>query len=416
MKKGKSSKKDLKQFPLLSRFQQLAKPIQARIVFGLVSGLGAIVAVALVLGSSPQPIIKLAATGQGDTNRSSMGTEDSIDKSISGDYLTYEYKAGPELSNEAGSGQVYKLVRTGDPEAVLASLARVFSVEGSVKKYPDFSDQNPGYFFSNSDDPWGIDNQNPMLSLWWGGTGSWNYSKPGEDGTSSSSCEPDSEGNCQEWTEAVPTPELLPTREDAIAKALEIFRATGLSVTEADLKVDYSEWGVYISAAMSVAGQPTSIEWYIGWSSIGEISFAGGHTVTAESVGTFDTISAVQAVDRIADWRWFGSAATSFYEKYQGGFSGASDRNQEAIEPDFGDSNERSEQEIQTLTIITAESTLVSIWDAAGDVWLVPGFVLVNDQGWWNSVISVVEGVIALPEPTVIGIDPLPADDSPVGN
>ena len=114
MKKGKSSKKDLKQFPLLSRFQQLAKPIQARIVFGLVSGLGAIVAVALVLGSSPQPIINLAATGQGDTNRSSMGTEDSIDKSISGDYLTYEYKAGPELSNEAGSGQVYKLVRTGE--------------------------------------------------------------------------------------------------------------------------------------------------------------------------------------------------------------------------------------------------------------------------------------------------------------
>jgi hypothetical protein len=214
----------------------------------------------------------------------------------------------------------------------------------------------------------------------------------------------------------VPTPELLPSREDATAKALEIFRATGLSVTEADLKVDYSEWGVYISAAMSVAGQPTSIEWYIGWSSTGEISFAGGHTATAESVGTFDTISAVRAVDRIADWRWFGSAATSFYEKYQGGFSGATDRNQEVIEPDFGDSNEQSEPEIQTLTVVTAESTLVSIWDAAGDVWLVPGFVLVNDQGWWNSVISVVEGVIALPEPTVIGIDPLPADDSPVSN
>jgi hypothetical protein len=256
-----------------------------------------------------------------------------------------------------------------------------------------------------------------MVSLWWSGTGSWNYYNPGDITVSSSSCvDPDSEGNCREWTEVLPTPELLPSRAEAVAKALQIFNATGLSVSESDLFVDYSEWGVYISAAMSVDGQPTSIEWYIGWSSTGEISYAGGHAVAAEAVGVFETISAVQSVERLSDWRWSGAAATSYYAKYQPETSESQVKIDDQIEPAVTDSDQPAEPEIVKLTVVTAERTIVSIWDAAGDVWLVPGFVMVNDQGWWNSVIALVEGVIALPEPSVMQIEPLPADDSSVGN
>jgi hypothetical protein len=38
----------------------------------------------------------------------------------------------------------------------------------------------------------------------------------------------------------------------------------------------------------------------------------------------------------------------------------------------------------------------------------VPGLILVNDQGWWNAVISLIEGVIALPEPSTVDIMPMP--------
>jgi hypothetical protein len=405
------SKKPKGQVSLAERFELLTRGTRAIIVASFVSGIAALVAVTLVVNPSPQPLIQLAASQGGGDNRSVAMSESSEDKMMIMPFTTYSYKAGAGLSNETGAGQVYKLVRTGDPESVLAKIAEVFGVQGSLKKYPDFSDQNPGYFFGESDDPWGYDDINPMVSLWWSGTGSWNYYNPGDITRSSSSCvEPDTEGVCQEWTEVLPTPELLPTRADAISKALEIFSATGLSVTESDLKIDYSEWGVYISAAMKVEGQPTSIEWYIGWSSTGEISFAGGHSVIAEALGAFDTISAVQAVDRLDDWRWFGSAATSFYEKYQGNFGDISVRTDETIDPGL------TEPEVVTLTIVSAERTLVSIWDAAGDVWLVPGLIMVNDQGWFNSVISVVDGVIALPEPSIVQIEPLPAEDSSVGN
>ena len=401
--------------PALERLRKL--PLKVKILSSGVVLTAAVISIALVSSFSAQPIIQLAASPGGGESRSTMMSESSDDKMMIMPFTTYSYVAGADLSSEKGSGQVYKLVRTGNPESLLANLAQVFGIEGSVKKYPDFSDQNPGYFFGESEDPWGADNLNPLVSLWWSGTGSWNYYNPGDIGASSSSCvETDPDGACQEWTEILPTPELLPTRAEAISKALEVFGATGLSVTESDLRIDYSEWGVYISAAMKVDGQPTSIEWYIGWSSTGEISFAGGHSVVAESVGTFDTISAVQAVERLDDWRWFGSAATSFYDKYQGDSAGISVRSEETIEPGVTEPEQPTEPEMITITIISAERALVSIWDAAGDVWLVPGLIMVNDQGWLSSVISVVDGVIALPEPSIVQIEPLPADDSSVGN
>lgn len=427
MKSGKTAKSKVPKKTSAAKLSQRKRSFAKRLEllssknkslnFLLLVSVAAIVAVTLVVNLSPRPLIQLADSPGGGDTRSNMSSESSEDKMMIMPYTTYTYKAGAGLSNETGSGQVYKLVRTGDPESVLAKLAQVFGVQGSLKKYPDFSEQNPGYFFGQSDDPWGADNQNPLVSIWWSGTGSWNYYNPGDVRASSSSCvEPDAEGICQDWVEVLPTPELLPTRADAIAKALEIFGATGLSVSESDLKVDYSDWGVYISAAMSVDGQPTSIEWYLGWSSTGELSFAGGHSVVAEAIGTYDTISAVQAVERIDDWRWFGSAATSFYEKYQGDLGSISVRTGDAIEPGLTDPEQPLEPEEITLTIVSAERALVSIWDASGDVWLVPGLIMVNDQGWWNSVIAVVEGVIALPEPTIIDIEPLPVEDSSVTN
>jgi hypothetical protein len=409
--KSKPSKRGLAE-----RLRIQSSKSKSLIVTVFTAGIASIVAVALLASPGPQPLIQLAASQQGGENRSAIMAEGSEDKMMIMPYTTYEYLAGPGLSTDSGTGQVYKLVRQGTPESVLTSVAGVFEIQGSVKKYPDFSEQNPGYFYGQSDDPWGMDNQNPMVSLWWSGTGSWNYSNPGDISTSSDACvEADSEGYCREWAEVLPTPELLPSRAEAIAKALEVFNATGLVVTESELRVDYSEWGVYISAALSVEGQPTSIEWYIGWSSTGEISYAGGHSVVAEAVGSFETISAVRAIERLSDWRWFGTAATLFYEKYQADSSQVQVRTDE-VELGVIDPDQQAEPEIVTLTVVTAERTLVSIWDAAGDVWLVPGFVMVNNQGWWNSVISVMDGVIALPEPSDIQIEPLPADDSSVSN
>jgi hypothetical protein len=202
--------------------------------------------------------------------------------------------------------------------------------------------------------------------------------------------------------------------------------------------VEYSDWGVNISAALKVDGKPTSIEWYVGWSSTGELSYASGHAADAQAVGSYSTVSAAASVSRLSDWRWFGAASYSLYEKYQPAASDLSVRSEPYTEPSTEPEGSATEQpaepepevsasptplepeptepeqiepEVITLTVVSAEAALLSIWDSAGDVWLVPGFILLNDQEWWSSVISLIEGVIALPEPSTMDIMPLPAED-----
>ena len=434
---------------LTQRFELLSAKARGFALGGLVSGAAAILAVAVVVNPVQTPLIQLAASYQNPSN-GSPSSQESADKMMSMPFFSYEYVAGPNLSNESGSGQIYKLVRTGTPESVLQKIAKLFDVQGSVKKFPDFSEANPGYFFGESDDPWGVDNQNPIVSVWWSGTASWYYSNPSDSSISSSCNSVDDEGFCEEWVEPVPTPELLPSKAEAIAKALEVFNATGLAVTESDLRVDWSEWGGSVTAAMVVDNQPTSIEWYIGWGSDGEISYAQGHSVVAQAVGAYNTISPVQAIDRLDQWIWYGSPPSYLYEKYPAIYSDMSVRNEPLVDPEVSETEATAEPsepiepiepiepspsetasaepeptetepapvepQVVTLTIVRAESALLGIWDAAGDVWLVPGWIMFNDEGWWSTVISLIEGIIALPDPDMFEIEPLPADDSSVGN
>jgi hypothetical protein len=55
--------------------------------------------------------------------------------------------------------------------------------------------------------------------------------------------------------------------------------------------------------------------------------------------------------------------------------------------------------ETQVLVVTDARETLLTVWDGAGNAWLVPGFVMNPRDGWYVSTISLIEGVIELPEP-----------------
>ena len=412
---------------LRARFELLSQNLKRASLGLAVGGSAAAVAVAMVLTSAPTPLIQLSGMQGARNTESAAPQSDAGASKMMMPFVNFEYIAGPELSNETGSGTVYKLVRQSTPEDVLNKIAAIFGVEGSVNKYPNFDETNPGYFFGQSTDPWGYDGKNPVISLWWSGTASWNYSNP--IAYPESKCEEtDAVGNCTRWTEFKPTPELLPSKEEATAKALEVFNATGLNVTASEIRIDASEWGVSAAASMYIDGEPTNVEWYLGWSSTGVISYAGGHSVAAEPMGTFDTISALSAVERLSDWRWSGSVSGLFYQRFQPPMltepapyvkSGDSASDSEsagsaiAIDPMPG---EQPQPETLTLTVVKSENALVSVWDANGEVWLVPGYIMINDQGWFGAVIALIEGVIELPKETEVDIMPLPADDSSVSN
>ena len=54
------------------------------------------------------------------------------------------------------------------------------------------------------------------------------------------------------------------------------------------------------------------------------------------------------------------------------------------------------------------------IWDSAGKAWIVPGYLLIGDQGWLTPVFSLADGVVTLPEPVEIMPMNKPAEIMPM--
>jgi hypothetical protein len=371
-------------------------------------------------------------------------------------YFAYDYVAGDNLSTLTGRGRVYRLDLAGTPEAVLLNAASYFGVSGEPQKSEYFDAAWPTYVVGSED------GTSPSVMVSWTGTGSWWYSNPAAYPVQNCLREhrvgkgADSYIECAEYEPAITG--LNPDEAETRRLATEFFTAMGVSFESADITVMVDEWSSFASVALTVSGQPTAIEWSISWSGNGELSWAQGNSVTIVDAGEFDTVSDTAAVERLADWRWFGAGPTD----YQGGMWAARSSvddgfdviDGDAATDDLVDPAEPAEPEVepteepvpaettepvpaetdtpvvdptetpiplptegeipvQTITIDESKSVLLLVWDASGRAWLVPGAALTGTDSWWQTVITLVEGVIELPEPMPIEpllIDPMPID------
>lgn len=347
-------------------------------------------------------------------------------------WVQYEYVAGEKLKTESGTGEVYQLSLNGDPESVLENVASVFGVTGS----PSTAEYGEDTFFIGSQD-----GSAENISIWWGGTGNWWYSNPaawpmpkclhysdsnsGDAELTDGGIESGSEKWCDRYEELPATPELIPEKSELTAQALKIFSATGLKVTANDITVNRDDWGAWASASLQVGGQDTPIEWTISWGQNGKLGYASGHSVSLIDRGSFDTISAKDAVVRMTDWRYSAAIPSSLWQKYapnngpvlRGGVIDAEDTDTNDGSVASGDMvedstpTEPSEEPMPSPSLISAvvnkaHSAMVMIWDKTGAAWLVPGYVFIPEveYAWPITVFSLVDGLVELPEPGDIGI------------
>ncbi len=415
-------------------------------------------AVALVAGLTlpgalaPQPLFTLAGGGnQAMTSAESAPmVADAKVGMIWPGYIEYNYLA-EGLSDETGTGHIYQAQLVGDPKEILSQLMKLFSVEGEIVKDQWSTDQYPSYSVQNKDG-----SAENYLSIYWSGTGNWNYSSwdsslwscadsggmtegsVGSEGASSD----DSTTEARACEQPQPTPELIPTEAEMAKQASELFAKFGLQIDAANFKTYRDDWGGSAYAEMEFQGMPLPISVSVGWDLRGNLSYASGHSFELVDRGEFKTVSALDAVSRIKAGKWYGSAPSSYYENQM--FStaardgvavapapevdsgeatsievGAAEaESAPAAEPVEGeisidepapDNYETVEPTIVDLTINKAETAMLGVWDANGGFWLVPGYILHNDQGWFDSIISVVEGVIELPNYEETMIEPMPA-------
>lgn len=370
-------------------------------------------------------------------------------------YVAYDYVAGAGLDANGGSGSVYSLELQGSPTDRLSALSAYFGVDGEPAESEYFDPEWPLYVVGSED--WTA----PSISVTWNGTGSWFYNNPVAypEPVCTEALSP--EGSSEERFLDCVTPRpsgSLPSAEQATRDAVAIFAAGGLMVAESDILVLADDvWGIGVSASMVVDGQETALEWTAFWSPGPVLASASGHSVVATSRGVFDTVSPEDAVDRLEQGNWWGSPSSSYYDFGSAVEASAREtlaedpvvelevpeRNEEepGFNPDLPLSGEDppaeeptpvpepevpepgvalpelpfqeipAELEVITVTVDSSEATLLLVWDASGNAWLVPGYILRHgNESWdWSPVISVVEGVIEVPPPQLVTIMPAPA-------
>jgi hypothetical protein len=428
-----------------------------RVRRSLVGGVGVAAAASVVVagtfGTASVPLIVLAGNS-GPESMSSQSAGVSADKMMM-PYMSYEYRAGDNLSTLTGRGQVYRLDLTGTPESVLLNAASYFGVSGEPQKSEWFDAAWPTYVVGPED------GTSPSVTVSWSGTGSWWYSNPAAYPEQKCLNEQrvgkgaDSYIECTEYEPAITG--LNPDEAETRRLASEFFTAMGVPFAATDMTVMVDEWSSFASVALVVNGQKTAIEWSISWSGNGELSWAQGNAVTIVDAGEFATVSDAAAVERLADWRWFGAGPTDYQgamwasrSSVDSGFdvvegdavTGEAVEPTEPTEPAVDPTEEpvpsettepvpaetdapvvepteapiplptEPEMPVQTITIDESKTVLLLVWDANGNAWLVPGVALTGADSWWQTVITLVEGVIQLPEPMPIEpmIDPMPID------
>jgi hypothetical protein len=368
----------------------IAKPrasVRKNLWLGLSGVAVAATAVFAVMPSSPAPLINLAQSQPQREGLSSSDAKMSL-------WVEYEYVAGSGLSTATGSDQVYQLNLNGSPEALVEKLAARFGVEGKLSKETYDEGKTYNYFFGNK-----AKSEAASVSVYWTGTGSWYY------------------GDYSKYSEKVN----LPSKAAALAAAQEIFADTGLDVSADAITLTSGDWGMTAQASLQVGGEDTALEWMVNWAPNGEIIGVSGHSVSIEAKGTFGTISAKDSVKRLGDWRYGGSAASSYYgggmAMMSRGGTVSSDTTESGTEPSAEPTEEPTDTptaepteeptvepmpeptpEKVVMKLVSSKKTHLLIWDANGGAWLVPGYMLKNTDGWYSSVISLVDGVIALPK------------------
>jgi hypothetical protein len=383
----------------------------------------AVTSVSLFQPAANEPLFSLAGSTQGGAMSADASTTmetGAIEPGrMSADSMIwpgfrYEYVAG-DLSTETGSGKVYQAELVGDPIQILGKIAEFFGIEQEPKLDQWATPEYPSY---------SIQMENTSLGIYFSGTGSWYFSTWNSDlytcvNTSSDEAE---ESRIDEDCNPKPTPELVPQESDLIQQASGVFDELGFRVDSEAAKVWRSEWGASVSFPNIQNGINTGMDFYAGWDSRGDLNYIAGYSFRLVERGDFNTISAFDAVTRISDGRWYGSAPSSYYENMAVAYDlpAVSElaRDEEAANDEpavLEDEPELrfEEPEIKQLQIDKSETVTLSVFDSAGNYWFVPGYLLYNQEGWFDSIISLEEGVIELPEPFDFEITP--AEVEPIG-
>ncbi len=198
-----------------------------------------------------------------------------------------------------------------------------------------------------------------------------------------------------------------PTGDAAIAKAREVLTAAGIDVSAAQVTVDDSQTktadmpgAAYVNVGFQqvVDGQLTGYGWWV--SLVGDgVQSASGPLAPLVQLGSYDVISAAQAVDRLNDPRFGSSGGVIAYASGMGVAEAgvaepgmvASEPSQDPTIPPAATPGAAISWPVAQVTLTSARLGLAPATTVGGAQVLVPAYELTDGSGATWSVIAVVD-------------------------
>lgn len=404
-------------------------------------------------------VIRIGAGGSADSI-SARPEGASSDKMMAYPYQVFNFVYDGEVPTLGSSGAAWQLPVGGELDtARVARMAQVLGVEGEVREVP--AEQGGGWMVGAAD--YSTANLNVskdgLLSWWFNpdpsvwGSGTVTCAEPveavaesgGGDSGGGETAPPDSvvdtiviDPVCEE-----PAPPVgVPSEDEALAKARQLFADLGYDVVAYDFEAYADEWSAYVTAYLLIDGIRSPLTLSVGYGAEGVLTWASGALATPQDAGAYPLVSVQAGIDRLNEeggyWMgYYGPAGAMVKAASDTAVSDAGGSSEPAAAPETVPSETISPDTVPTDSILVdppvcdpaadcidttlppeeitvhlsgVQLSLTMVWDVDGTVWLVPAYTFSAADGGEFTVIAVDEQFVTLPDPGLTP-EPLPADD-----
>lgn len=213
----------------------------------------------------------------------------------------------------------------------------------------------------------------------------------------------------------------VPTKDEAVAKAKQLFAEWGYDVDSYQFDDAYAdEWGASVNASPLLDGMKAPVMLSAGFGENGSLTYASGYLAVPVRGADYPTVGATAGLERLKKQQnqYMGLGDPAVMQSSAPVAMGAPETAVTDIaiapcEPEAASADcAPVEVEPFTVTLNSVKNDLTMVWAADNTIWLLPAYTFGSADGGMYSVIAVEDAYIREADPVADGTTIKPAIDT----